>query len=85
MIGRLRERRRFVRDHRFVMARASDYLDGELAAGDRERVERHRSVCPACWRLLHTLRAALAELTAMRAEVRVGVADGIIDRLREEP
>jgi len=85
MIGRLRERRRFMRDHRFVMARASDYVDGELRAAAHERVERHRSVCPACRHLLHTLRRALAELTAMRVEARIGLADGIVDRLRQEP
>lgn len=85
MIGRLLRRARFMRDHRFVLDRASEYLDGELSGAERERLEHHRSLCPICRRMLHTLAAAVAELTTLRAEARVGVADGILERLREEP
>jgi anti-sigma factor RsiW len=43
----------------------SDYLDRELDAGERARLERHTSVCPKCRAVLEALRrltAALARL-----------------------
>lgn len=31
-----------------VVAKLSDYIDGELEAGDRGKIERHLSGCDAC-------------------------------------
>ena len=38
----------------------SDYLDGELAADGRTRMERHLSECQECRRLLDGLRRTVA-------------------------
>jgi anti-sigma factor RsiW len=50
------ERERFRRDHRWAPDRMSDYLDGNLAANGRARMERHLSECEKCRRLLAGLR-----------------------------
>ena len=85
MIRRLLHRRRFMREHHWTHAHLSDYLDGELRPGDRERVEEHVSLCPQCRRVLRTLRRTLESLTGLsRAEPRPGLADGVIERLRGE-
>jgi anti-sigma factor RsiW len=75
---------RFVLDHRFTRASASDYLDGELAPPGRRRVERHLSVCPRCRRLIETLRRTLVALGELRDERRPDVTEGLLDRLRRD-
>ena len=47
---------RFRRDHRWAPARMSGYLDAELAAHRRARMERHLAACAECRRLLRGLR-----------------------------
>lgn len=78
---------RFMRDHMWTRRHLSEYLDGELDSAGRARVERHVHRCPACHRLLATLRRTLEGLHALGqgplpAE---GVADSVIRRLREPP
>lgn len=85
MIGRLLERRRFMREHHWTHAHLSDYIDGEVAPGDRARAEEHIGLCPQCSRVLATLRRTLEALGALRTEPTPGVADGVIARLRDEP
>ena len=46
----------FMRQHHWTAARLSEYLDGELSDRDRARVEQHTGMCPACSRVLATLR-----------------------------
>lgn len=46
--------------------RLSDYLDGELAADDRTRVERHLVRCPECARTLAELTAVVARARTLR-------------------
>jgi len=89
MLGLLRHPVRFPRDHRFTLAHASDYLDGDLDAAGRERVERHAGLCPKCRELLESLGrtvAALRELGSPRAAApaAAGVAPGIVARLRAD-
>ena len=52
----LLHRLRFRRDHRWAPPRMSRYLDGELAAGPRARMERHVAECAPCRRLIRGLR-----------------------------
>jgi anti-sigma factor RsiW len=40
---------------RWARRHMSDYLDEELAAGRRHRMQRHVEVCPPCRRVLGTL------------------------------
>ena len=76
---------RFIRDHRFTGAHASDYLDEELGPAERRRVERHTSVCPKCRQALEALRRTLTALRELRSERRDDVAAGVIHRLRRIP
>jgi anti-sigma factor RsiW len=45
----------------------SDYLDDELPADARSRMERHARECPECERLLAGLRAVVAGLRRLPA------------------
>jgi anti-sigma factor RsiW len=58
---------RFGRDHRWAPRRMSAYLDGELAATPRTRMERHARDCPECRRLLAGLRQTMAALHRLPA------------------
>jgi anti-sigma factor RsiW len=82
VIRRLLARRRFMLDHRFAQAHLSEYVDGELPPPEHRRVEEHVGVCPACTRVLATLRRTIAGLRGLGSEAPSGLADGIIDRLR---
>lgn len=46
---------RFRRDHRWAPGRVSAYLDGELAARSRARLQRHVGDCPDCLGVLRSL------------------------------
>jgi predicted anti-sigma-YlaC factor YlaD len=85
MIRRLLERRRYMREHNWTHAHLSDYLDQDLTDEERERVEDHVSMCPHCRRVLRTLRRTLESLMELPVEPRPSVADGVIERLRDEP
>jgi anti-sigma factor RsiW len=75
---------RFMRDHRFTMSHASEYLDGELDERGRRRVEGHTGICPACRRLVESLRRTVDALRGLRGEPEATVADAVIERLRTE-
>ena len=85
MIRSFWQRRRFMREHSFTHAHLSDYLDGELRANDRERVETHVGLCPDCHRVLAGLRKTLGALVSMRDSADTDVAPRVIARLRSEP
>jgi anti-sigma factor RsiW len=84
MIRRFLERRRYMREHRWTHAHLSQYLDRDLSPAERERVEAHVSICPHCTRVLATLRRMLEGMHMLRAQPQPGLADGVIERLREE-
>jgi anti-sigma factor RsiW len=77
-------KRRFMRAHRWTNERLSEYLDGDLRASERERVDEHLHWCPECRRVLATLRRTVQALTGLRATPVDGVAPRIIERLRQE-
>lgn len=84
MIRAYLERRRFMREHRWTAERLSDYLDQELGAAERARVDEHVGMCPQCRRVLATLRRTIAGLRSLGGSDRPEVADRVIDRLRSE-
>jgi anti-sigma factor RsiW len=84
MIRRYLARRRYMRDHRWTNAHLSDYLDRHLTPEERERVEAHAGICPHCSRVLATLKRTLEGLHMLRAQPQTGIADGVIERLRDE-
>jgi len=60
----------------------TDYLDDELAAGSRRRVDRHLRLCPSCRTVVGNLRVTLARLAQLgRAETSDGDAE-VAARLR---
>ncbi|MBV9335146.1 MAG: zf-HC2 domain-containing protein [Solirubrobacterales bacterium] len=58
---------RFRRDHQWAPEHMSAYLDEELAAQARGRMERHVGECPECGRLLADLRVILDGLHRLAA------------------
>ena len=73
---------------REVLAALADYVDGELDAGARRRVEAHLGECDVCERFggeyadtVRRLRTALAEPPAVDGEIRAR----LLRRLRETP
>jgi anti-sigma factor RsiW len=83
----LRHPLRFHRDHRFTRTQASAYLDGELRADDRGRIDSHTHMCPPCARFMAGLRRTVSALGRLRntEAPQVSVSDGVLARLRDEP
>jgi anti-sigma factor RsiW len=84
MIRRFLAHRRYMREHRWTHAHLSAYLDRDLASGETARVEEHVSICPHCRRVLATLRRTVESLASLRPGAQPSVAEGVIDRLRDE-
>jgi len=55
-------RARANRQHRYVANNLSAYIDGQLTAAERARVERHLAACADCRRDVETLRQTVALL-----------------------
>jgi anti-sigma factor RsiW len=82
---RLARRTRTRLHHRWTQRKASAYLDGELSARQRRRLEAHAELCLDCGRLLRTLTLLLWELRELaRPAPREPVAPAVIERLRGE-
>ena len=85
----LSDRARFGRDHQWAPAQMSDYLDGEIAAAGRSRMERHLGECQDCRRLLAGLRAVVDGLRRLTAPAggadAVQIAGSVRLRLNEPP
>jgi anti-sigma factor RsiW len=60
-------RPQFWRDHRWAPPHMSDYLDGDLDAGARTRMERHVGECRECRTVLVELRLVIDRLHRMPA------------------
>ncbi len=78
----------FMLDHRYTRRHLAEYLDGELEAPARARLERHAGRCPKCRRMVQTLMRTLDGLRSLRELPALahplGVSDSVIARLREE-
>jgi hypothetical protein len=72
------------RDHRFVQAHLSDYLEGWLGRRRRRRVQRHVEVCPHCGPMVRVLLVLLAALRALGTDPPDPIAPHVIARLRSE-
>ena len=67
-----------------VLAVLSDYLDGDLAPAERDRVEAHLRGCDACARFGGELRATIRALREhLLAADRPQQGDAVVRRLRE--
>lgn len=82
-------RERFRSDHRWAPGRMSAYLDEELDANRRARMERHVRECVQCRRLLASLRLLLEALRRLPAPLggpdSIQLAESVRLRLRESP
>lgn len=70
------------RDHRFTIANASAYLDGELAAAEQRRVHAHTHACPKCRELLVSLRRTVIGLGGLRRAAPESVVPEVLETLR---
>ena len=78
----------FVLEHMFTRRHLAEYLDGELDAPRRDRLEDHAHRCPSCQRLMATLMEMLDGLRGLgQTPPRSGspISDSVIARLRDEP
>ncbi len=73
---------RFRRDHRWLPAHASDYIDEELLGHSSARVERHLRDCPDCRELLAGLKAIVGGLGSMRDLDGELVASAVLSNVR---
>jgi anti-sigma factor RsiW len=82
-------RLRFRRDHRWAPDRISAYLDGDLAARPRGRLERHLGECHECRRLLGGLSQVIDALHRLARAEGSGdparIAASVRLRLHEPP
>jgi len=66
-----------------LVARSSDYLDGQLTLGDRLMTRQHLLFCRHCRRFLRQLRLAQATVKAL-PEAPVGEVESLAARLAAE-
>lgn len=80
---------RFARDHRWAPDHMSDYLDDELAARSRDRMQRHLRKCRQCRHLLAGLRVILERLHRLPAPSggidAVQIAASVRVKVRQNP
>jgi anti-sigma factor RsiW len=78
---------RFRRDHRWTPPHMPAYLDFELSAWARARLERHTAQCPECRSVLKDLRHMLALLQSAPAPEPAAdvpaIASAVLRRLHE--
>ena len=88
-MSKFSDRARFERDHQWAPEHMSGYLDGDLAARARARMERHLAECADCRRLLAGLRAVVGGLHRLPAPGggldAVQIAALVRGRLNEPP
>jgi anti-sigma factor RsiW len=68
-------------DHDWSQRHLSHYLEGDLAARARRRLERHASECPECSRAIRAMKALLRQLPGLGGELRP-TTFGAFDRVR---
>ena len=78
---------RFHSDHRWTPPHMSAYLESDLSAWARARLERHTAECPECRSVLEDLRHLLALLQSAPAPEPVAdvpaIASSVLRRLHE--
>ncbi|MGI8631574.1 MAG: anti-sigma factor family protein [Solirubrobacterales bacterium] len=61
----LLRRLQFRLEHRFALARLSQFVDGDLADHQQERIDAHVDDCPECTAIVRQLRRMLRALGAL--------------------
>jgi anti-sigma factor RsiW len=72
-----------MRDHRWSPRRMSDYIDAEIDAGDRARLDRHVRDCPECRDLLSSLQSMVSTLGSLPGRPAESVAGAVLAGVHE--
>jgi anti-sigma factor RsiW len=70
-------------DHDWSQRHLSHYVEGDLAARARRRLERHAAECPECSRAIRAMKALLRELPGLGGE-RPRAPSSAFDRVRAD-
>jgi anti-sigma factor RsiW len=69
--------------HDWSQRHLSHYVEGDLAARARRRLERHAAECPECSRAIRAMKALLRQLPGLGGE-RPPAPSGAFDRVRAD-
>ncbi len=70
--------------HRWARSRLSAYVDGELTARQRRRLERHADACTECGPALRSLIRVIHALRRLPRPPASNVAERVVARLRRD-
>ncbi len=70
-------------DHFWVRSHASEYIDSEMPPDDCQRLEKHRSICPSCKKLIQDLFKTVKQLAGIKADEKApdSLADNVMEKL----
>jgi anti-sigma factor RsiW len=72
-----------MRDHGWSPDHMSEYIDREMDAGDRARIERHLRDCPECRDLMRSLQAMVETLGSLPGRPAQSVAGAVLAGVHE--
>ncbi len=82
-MGHVLGRIRFMRDHRWAPDHMSEYIDAEMDAAQRARIDRHVHDCPECRDLLASLRSMVTTLGSLPGRPAESVAGAVLAGVHE--
>ena len=71
-------------DHQWSQQHLSHYVEGDLGAGARRRLERHAEDCVDCGHGVRAMRALVRMMPVIEGRETIRAPAGIFDRLRAE-
>lgn len=69
-------------DHRFTQRHLSHYVEGDLSARARRRLERHAAECPDCSRGIRAMKALLRLIARIDRPQELEAPASVFDRVR---
>ena len=71
-------------DHQWSQRHLSHYVEGDLAARARRRLERHAAECPECSRGVRAMKALLRMIPRIGGGAEIRAPDRVFDRVRAD-
>ena len=71
-------------DHEWSQRHLSHYVDGDLRARARRRLERHAAECPECSRGIRAIKALLRLIPGLDGRGEVRAPTSVFDRVRAD-
>jgi anti-sigma factor RsiW len=71
-------------DHEWSQRHLSHYVDGDLRARARRRLERHAAECPECSRGIRAIKALLRLIPGLDGPSEVRAPTSVFDRVRAD-